>query len=57
MEAGDQALAMELRANGVERELRDGREFVVLRLPSFASDDHALAPKIAPRRMRCGESN
>ena len=25
----------ELRANGIEHELRDGREFVVLKLPSF----------------------
>ncbi len=43
-------LLAEPRANGVEREQRDGGEFVVLRLPSLAPDDHARAPKIAPRR-------
>ena len=42
----------ELRRNGVEHELRDGREFTVLKRPSFVSDEHALAPRIAPRRAR-----
>ena len=42
----------ELRRNGVEHEQRGDRTFTVLKLPSFASDDHALAPKITPRRAR-----
>jgi hypothetical protein len=40
------AMLAELRANGVERELRDGREFVVLRLPDFGE-----APAPAPARV------
>ena len=45
-------LLAELRANGVEHELRDGREFVVLKLPSFASGVRALAPRVEPRVPR-----
>jgi hypothetical protein len=42
-----------LRANGVERELRDGREFVVLKLPSFERDNpHEQPVPIRPRQAR-----